>query len=158
MGFFRQLFLLLWKNITYRRRNKVTTFSLHRKDNMYNMTWIWDTAWTLDGGNYFDASVTAPMFSSLADPADHRAPLAALPLRHPHLRASVTPSLQAEPMWVIFCNVCHFRHTHSQVRKKWVCANQLKRINSLRVIFVGRTHICFSNLLRSWSLRSPALA
>lgn len=25
MGFFRQLYLLLWKNVTYRRRNKVPT-------------------------------------------------------------------------------------------------------------------------------------
>lgn len=41
--------------------------------------------------------VTCPTFSR-ADTADHRAPLATLPLCHPHLCSSFTPTLQTEPM------------------------------------------------------------
>lgn len=33
----------------------------------------------------FNQFLIVPMFSALTDPADNRAPLAALPLCHPHL-------------------------------------------------------------------------
>jgi len=141
MGFFKQLFLLLWKNITYRRRNKVTTSlsSKIRNDETHDTqisSWatpltpakLWASYWcnntlmwrlmeklclflgditnlqslSLINEHYwwFDAQLTPPLFSSCADPADHWAPLATLPLCHPHICSSFKPFLQTRPMWV----------------------------------------------------------
>lgn len=82
-----------------------------------------------------------------SDPAGHRAPLAALPLCHPHLCSPIPPTLQTTPMWVILCNLCAFRHMPTR-SGYWLCANQLKRISWVR--FSCHTHICYPNLLWSW--------
>lgn len=60
------------------------------------------------------------------------------------VRQSHPPYKQSQCEW---CYVmCVISDTHTYRSEKWVCANQLKRINSLRVILVGCTHIC--NILR----------
>ena len=58
----------------------------------------WSLTEVTEVDGLLDAPVTVRMFSSHVDPADHRAPLAALPLRYPHLCSSFAPSLQTEPM------------------------------------------------------------
>lgn len=46
----------------------------------------------------FHQFLIVPMFSALTDPADNRAPLASLPLCHPHLCKTVTSTLQTTTM------------------------------------------------------------